>query len=77
MRNRLAWAVALAGFSVLAWADPPVYNALPEAATPFEPFASPKALLKTSTPSVVNDHQIGFDTRAVSITQYVKSDSAL
>jgi len=75
MRVMLAGCLTLVGWSVLA--DPPVYSPLPEAATPFDPYESPKALLRTSNRAVVNDHQIGFDTRAVSITEYVKSDSVL
>lgn len=77
MRNRLAGAVALAGLSVLAWADPPRYSLLPEAARPFDPVESPKALLKTPNTMRQSEHQIGFDTRAVDIKEYVKTDSAL
>lgn len=58
-------------------ADPPDYYPLPEAARPFDPSESPKALLRPAQHQVVTDHQIGFDTRAVEINQYVKSDPAL
>ncbi len=78
--NRLVQMILAGCLTLVVWsvlADPPEYNALPEAAHPFDPTQSPKALLRPSPGSLVTEHQIGFDTRAVEIKQYIKTDSAL
>lgn len=70
-------AVVLGFVGVHAPADVPVYVTLPPAITPFAELGSPRGLLNIRPLPVATDFQIGFDTRAVDIRSYVRTDSAL
>lgn len=70
----VAGSLVAAPFAVLA--DLPDYAPLPPAATPFALPDKPAALLKSPPSPLVTEYQIGFDTRAVDIKQYLRSDSA-
>jgi len=66
---------AVAAQDTTALSDGRFYAPLPQAATPFHVGESPTAWLMTKPSAVVTETEVGFDTRAVTVRQYLKGNA--